>query len=81
MVEDGMKPRRNYFTVQRWFEDAKRWDPELLATAVNSGYAKGYLAAMKCFYPISPCRIVNFHTQEVVEEFKGHGKVGPCDGK
>ena len=68
--------KRKLVTVElrKIFEDKSRstWLPTISATAVSLEFAKGFLSCMDSFFPNKyDCRIVDYHTKEVLIEQTG----------
>ena len=49
------------------------WHTSVVAGAVPLGFARGYIAAIKSYYPCPDIRLQDYHTKTVLEEIPGNG--------
>jgi len=72
-----MSSTHRRYTVMLKDKNDVAWHTFVGASAVPLGFARGYIAAIKSYYPCPDIRLQDYHTKAVLEEIPGNGSVVP----
>ncbi len=72
-----MSSTHRRYTVMLRNKSDVAWHTVVGASAVSLSFARGYIAAIKSYYPCPDIRLQDYHTKAVLEEIPGNGSVAP----
>ncbi len=76
-----MSQRHRRYNVMLKNKSDVAWHTVVGASAVPLGFARGYIAAIKSYYPCPDIRLQDYYTKAVLEEIPGNGTVVLSAGK